>query len=57
MFVRRRPDRVVIEVCPSAGWITDLAARLRIELQVANPSHEGWRWRSVKKKSDRVVAV
>ncbi len=57
LFVRRRPDRVVIEVCPSAGWITDLAARLRIELQVANPSHEGWRWRSVKKKTDRVDAL
>lgn len=57
LFVRRRPDRVVIEVCPSAGWITDLAARLRIELQVANPSHEGWRWRCVKKKTDRVDAL
>ena len=57
LFVRRCPDRVVIEVCPSAGWITDLAARLKIELQVANPSHEGWRWRSVKKKTDRVDAL
>lgn len=57
MFVRRRPDRVVIEVGPSAGWISDLTARLRIELQVANPSHEGWRWRSVKKKTDRVDAL
>ncbi len=47
----------MIEVCPSAGWITDLAARLQIELQVANPSHEGWRWRSVKKKTDRVDAL
>ena len=57
LFARRRPDRVVIEVCPSAGWITDLAARLHLELQVANPSHEGWRWRSVKKKTDRVDAL
>lgn len=57
MFVRRYPDRVVIEVCPSAGWITDLAARVQVELQVANPSHEGWRWRSVKKKTDRVDAL
>jgi len=57
LFVRRRPDRVVIEVGPSAGWISDLTARLQIELQVANPSHEGWRWRSVKKKTDRVDAL
>ena len=41
---RSRADRVVVEVGPSAGWITDLAGRLGIELQVANPSHEGWRW-------------
>jgi len=39
---------------PAAGWIADLAARMKIELQVANPSHQGWRWRSVKKKTDRV---
>jgi len=57
LFIRRRPDRVVIEVGPSAGWIVDLAARLQIELQVANPSHEGWRWRNVKKKTDRVDAL
>jgi len=57
LLVRRRPDRLVIEVGPSAGWIADLAARLAIELQVANPSHQGWRWRSVKKKTDRVDAL
>ncbi len=45
LFRRHRPDRVVIEVGPAAGWITDLAARMKIELQVANPSHQGWRWR------------
>ncbi len=57
LFQRRRPDRVVIEVGPAAGWITDLAARMKIELQVANPSHQGWRWRGVKTKTDRVDAV
>ena len=57
LLVRRRPDRVVIEVGPAAGWISDLSARSRIELQVANPSHQGWRWRSVKKKTDRVDAL
>ncbi len=57
LFRRHRPDRVVIEVGPAAGWITDLAARMKIELQVANPSHQGWRWRGVKNKTDRVDAV
>ncbi len=57
LFRRHRPDRVVIEVGPAAGWITDLAARMKIELQVANPTHQGWRWRGVKNKTDRVDAV
>ncbi len=29
---RHRPDSVVIEVGPAAGWVTDLAARMKIEL-------------------------
>ncbi len=57
LFRRHRPDRVVIEVGPAAGWVTDLAARMKIELQVANPSHQAWRWRGVKNKTDRVDAV
>ena len=57
LFRRRCPDRVVIEVGPAAGWVTDLAARMNIELQVANPSHQGWRWRGIKTKTDRVDAV
>jgi transposase len=57
LLLRRRPVRMVIEVGSCAGWITDLTARMGIELQVANPSHEGWRWRSVKKKTDRVDAL
>ena len=57
LFRRRRPERVVIEVGPAAGWIADLAARMKLELQIANPSHQGWRWRRVKNKTDRIDAV
>lgn len=52
-----RPDRVVIEVSSSAGWVGDLIREAGIELQVANPSHEGWRWRNVKRKTDRLDAL
>jgi len=52
-----RPDRVVIEVCTSAGWVGDVIRDRGIELQVANPSHQAWRWRSVKKKTDRLDAL
>ncbi|MCH8147815.1 MAG: IS110 family transposase, partial [Planctomycetes bacterium] len=43
LFRRHQPDGVVIDVGPAAGWVTDLAARMKIELQVANPSHQAWR--------------
>lgn len=52
-----RPDRVVIEVGSPAGWVGDLVREAGIELQVANPNHEGWRWRNVKRKTDRLDAL
>jgi transposase len=47
----------VIEVGAPAGWVHDLATALGIEVQVANPSHEGWRWRNVKRKTDKLDAL
>lgn len=52
-----RPDRVVIEVGPSAGWVGEQVRAFGAELQVANPNHEGWRWRNVKRKTDRLDAL
>lgn len=57
LVVERQPDRVVIEVGPQAGWVHDLVEALGIEVQVANPNHEAWRWRKVKAKSDRIDAL
>jgi len=57
LIVDRSPDRVVLEVGPSAGWVHDLARALGVEVQVANPNHEGWRWRNVKRKTDRLDAL
>ena len=54
---RLRPERLVMEIGPIAGWICDLAARMGMPVQVANPSTEGWRWRNVKKKTDRLDAL
>lgn len=52
-----KPDRVVIEVCSIAGWVCDLMGALGIEIQVANPSDDAWRWRTVKQKDDRRDAL
>jgi transposase len=52
-----KPDRVVIEVCNIAGWVSDLLRGLGVEVQVANTSEDAWRWRKVKKKNDRCDAL
>ncbi len=57
IITRRKPDRVVWEVGPCAGWVHDVVEGFDAEIQVANPSHDGWRWRNVKAKSDRLDAL
>lgn len=52
-----RPDRVVIEICSVAGWVGDMVRGLGINLQVANPNHDAWRWKNVKRKTDRDDAL
>jgi transposase len=53
LLQQRRPDRVVLEIGASAGWVHDLAVSMVIAVQVANPNGEAWRWTNVKAKSDR----
>lgn len=57
LFQRRQPDRVVIEICPLAGWVCDLARELGLEIQVAGTNEQRSRWRNVKRKSDRRDAL
>jgi transposase len=57
LIVDREPQRVVIEICSLAGWVSDLVRTLGIELQVVNPNDERWQWRKVKTKNDRADAL
>jgi len=57
LITAHRPDRVVFEIGPSAGWVHDVAFQICRDVQVANPSTEGWRWRNVKAKTDRLDAL
>lgn len=57
LLVDRSPHRVVIEVGSAAGWVKDLAEALKIDVQVANPNHEAWRWKNVKRKTDKDDAL
>jgi transposase len=51
------PDRVVIEICSIAGWVSDLVRDMGIAVEVANTSDDSWRWRKVKRKNDRQDAL
>ena len=57
LLVEKVPDRVVFEICSAAGWIYDIAKALNLEIEVANPSHQGWRWKKLKRKTDRDDAL
>jgi len=57
LIVAVEPDRVVIEVGSAAGWVKDLCEALEVEIEVANPNHEAWRWKNVKRKSDKDDAL
>jgi len=57
LFVDKDPDRIVMEICSATGWIVDIAKALGKETEVANTSHEAWRWKNVKKKNDREDAL
>ena len=48
---------VALEACDCAGWVHDLAAALGCRAHVANANHEAWRWRRVKRKTDRDDAL
>lgn len=57
LIVRRQPGAVAIEICPAAGWVRDLCQGLGVALVVANTCDEPWKWRKVKRKSDRDDAL
>jgi len=48
---------VVIEVGAAAGWVKDLCEALQVEVAVANPNGEAWRWKNIKRKTDKDDAL
>jgi transposase len=53
----RTVEVVVFEACTLAGWVYDLCAELGIKARVANPNGEAWKWKNVKRKTDRDDAL
>lgn len=58
-YAGAEPSRtlVIFETCDSAGWVHDVATGLGLSVLVANPCDEAWRWRKVKRKTDRDDAL
>lgn len=51
------PSVLVIEACSVCGWVSDLAGAMGIEVRVANTNNEAWKWKRVKRKTDRDDAL
>ena len=54
---KERPDLVVIETCSIAGWVHDLCCHHGVKCDVANPSNEAWKFKNIKRKTDRDDAL
>ena len=57
LLQEERPDLVVIEACSAAGWVYDLCRARGIRCLVAHTGDEAWRWKNVKRKTDRDDAL
>src|ERR1051326_2946594 len=54
---KERPDIVIIEACLLAGWVHDLCAQLGIRCLIANTASEAWKFKHLKRKTDRDDAL
>lgn len=48
---------ILIEACLLAGWVRDLCAELGVPCLVANTSSEAWKFKHLKRKTDRDDAL
>lgn len=50
-------DLVVMEACGPSGWISDLCQEHKIKSLVCSTNEEAWRWKNVKRKTDKDDAL
>jgi transposase len=53
LITRHKPAVVLIEACLLAGWVHDLCRQLGVPCLVANTSSEAWKFKHLKRKTDR----
>src|SRR5262249_39301349 len=54
---KERPAVVIIEACLLAGWVHDLCAELGVRCLVANTASEAWKFKYLKRKTDKDDAL
>jgi transposase len=52
-----RPGVILIEACLLAGWVRDLCAAKGVTCLVANTTSEAWKFKHLKRKTDRDDAL
>jgi transposase len=52
-----QPELVVFEACSIAAWVHDVCTTAGYAALVANPNQEAWKWKNVKRKTDRDDAL
>ena len=57
LLIDANPALLVIEACSVCGWVADLAESLGIAVRVANVLGAAWKWKRVKRKTDRDDAL
>jgi transposase len=57
LLQRERPDQVVVEICPLAATVHDVATELGLDVIVADTTQDAWRWKNNKRKTDRDDAL
>jgi transposase len=57
VLANRSVDLVVMEACGPSGWVKDLCEELTIATLVCSTNEEAWRWKNVKRKTDRDDAL
>jgi transposase len=50
-------DLVVMEACGPSGWLHDLCEELGLKTLVCSTNEEAWRWKNVKRKTDKDDAL
>jgi transposase len=53
LITTHKPAVVLIEACLLAGWVHDLCAQLGVPCLVANTSSEAWKFKHLKRKTDK----